>query len=294
MCATSPELGLTISFSTPPSEAVAQAVCAERLGFKSVWIGEHYLRPVFLESRYPYSSSNAPLSARESCHDSMAIAAAIAASTSRLRIATGIYLFPLQHPLVVARSASTIQSLSGGRFILGAAAGWAKEEYEALGIPFEARGRRMDEGLTVFRKALAGGDFEHQGSHYSLKAMSLLTAPMPVPIVIGGSSEPALRRAARFGDGWLTTPGLSVDECVAMQTRLLAMRQDFGVVGGEFRTYVRAPSASPADIRRYLGAGLNSIIVGGRQVMNPADPLDRKLASLEAIAFGLGLVPAGS
>lgn len=286
---TRPAFGLTISFSTPPLEAVAQAICAERLGFDSVWIGEHYLRPALLESKYPYSSSNAPLSSRESCHDSIAIAAAIAASTTRLRIATGIYLFPLQHPLAVARSASTIQALSGGRFILGAAAGWAKEEYEALGIPFDERGRRMDEGLAVFRKALAGGDFEHQGPYFPLKAMSLLTGPVKVPVVIGGSSEPALRRAARFGDGWLTTPGLSVDECVAMQSRLYAMRRDFGVVDREFRTYVRAPSASPGDVRRYLDAGLNSIIVGGRQVMNPGDSLDRKLASLEAIASGLDL-----
>lgn len=286
-----PEYGLTISFSTPPAEAVAQAVCAERLGFHSVWIGEHFLRPAVLASRYPYSASNAPLSSRENCHDSMAIAAAIAASTSRLRIATGIYLFPLQHPLVAARSASTLQSLSGGRFMLGVAAGWAKEEYEAMGLAFEARGQRMDEGLLVFRKALAGGDFEHHGAHFDLAPMSLVTEPVQVPVIIGGSSAPALRRAARFGDGWLTTPGLSVGECVDMQSRLRSMRSEFGVGGHEFRIHVRAPSATRADIQRYLDAGLDSIIVGGRQVMNPADPLDRKLASLEAIAAGLGLSP---
>lgn len=276
--------GLTLSFSTRPDDAVAQAVCAERLGFHSVWLGEHFITPAVLGSKYPYPSANAPLSAREDCFDTIAVAAAIAASTSRLRIATGIYLFPLRHPLVAARSAATLQVLSGKRFMLGVAGGWAKEEYDALGVPFEQRGERLDEGLQVFRKALAGGEFEHRGKHFSFDRLSVVNSAIEMPVIIGGASAPALRRAARLGDGWLTTPGTSVEECIALKGQLEAMRRNYGVAERLFDIYVRAPAVTPNDVEHYVKAGLTNIVVGGRHVINPSDPLDVKLASLAKAA----------
>lgn len=281
--------GLMLSFSTNPRDAVAQSILAESLGFDSVWLGEHFVRPAVLKSKYLYGATRAPLSAREDCSDPIAVAAAIAASTSRIRIGTSIYLFPLRHPLVAARSAATLQVLSGDRFLLGVAGGWAKEEYDALGIPFEQRGARMDEGLEVFRKALSGGDLDHHGKYYSFKSVSVVNTDRSTPVLIGGASEPALRRAARLGDGWIAPPDMSLGECATAKARIDDMRREFGTEQRPFTVYVRVPDANPEDIQRYADVGLTHVTVGGRQVFDPADPLDQKLLSLERTAKRLGL-----
>lgn len=282
--------GLTLSFSTSPDEAVAQAIRAEQLGFDSVWLGEHFARPAVMASEYPYAATRRPLSSREDCSDPIAVAAAIAASTSRLLIGTGIYLFPLRHPLVTARSAATLQVISKNRFLLGVAAGWAKEEYDALDIPFKQRGSRLDEGIEVFRKALAGGDFEHHGKHYNFDTLSVVNSARTTPIIIGGASEPALRRAAHLGDGWLSPPGMTVEECAAFRTQIDSMRREHGVESRPFTIYVRAPEAQADEARRFADAGMANVIVGGRQVSESSDPLEKKLASLEKAAERLGVI----
>ncbi len=284
--------GLMLSFSTRPDHAVAQAVHAESLGFDSVWLGEHFVRPAALTSDYLYSTTRQPLSAREDCSDPIAVASAIAASTSRLHIGTSIYLFPLRHPLVAARSAATLQVLSKNRFLLGVAAGWAKEEYDALNIPFHERGSRLDEGIEVFRKALAGGDFEHHGKHYDFASLSVVNSQRPTPVLIGGASEAALRRAARVGDGWISPPGIKPEECITVRAQLEKMRCEFGVDKRPFAFYVRTPDANAEEIQRYAEAGVTNITVGGRQVFDPADPLDKKLLSIEATAGRLGISAA--
>lgn len=277
------KFGLTLPFSTRPEDAVIQAVHAEALGFDSVWIGEHFARPANLTSRYPYAKVT-PLTNREECFDPMAVLAAISSRTQRLRLCTGIYLLPLRHPVSAARSAATLQALSGGRFQMGLAAGWAKEEFDLFKVSYSDRGALLDEGLAVFRKALAGGDFEHDGKHYSFERICITNTPVRVPVIVGGASGAALRRAARYGDGWLSTPGTSLEDNIQMGKKINAMRQAAGRGDDPFTLYIRAPQANLEDVERYASAGLTSIVVGGRQVFAPGGDMDSKLSGLEDLA----------
>lgn len=284
--------GLQISFAHRPDEVVAQAVLAEQLGFDGVWMGEHFFRPAVLDPAYPYKQHQ-PLRSGEECFDSMVIAGAVAASTRRLTISTAVYLLPLRHPLAAARSIATAQILCGGRLRVGLGIGWAHEEYEGLGIPYRERGSRLDEGIDILRKALAGGSFEHHGRHFSFDALSIVNQPVRVPILLGGASEPALRRAARVGDGWATPPyNLSFDDCVSRRLRLETLRREYGTDQRPFAHYVRVPNATRELVAQYAEAGFTNLTVGGGQVVKWTDPLERKLAFIEETARALGVRPS--
>jgi probable F420-dependent oxidoreductase len=291
MAAAQVKYGLQISFTHRPDEIVKQAVRAEQLGFDSIWLGEHFFRPGTLESVYPYTPHQ-PLKTGEECSDSMVIAGAIAASTSTLLITTAIYLLPMRHPLIAARAITTAQNLSGNRLRIGVGVGWAKEEYDALGIPFNERGSRLDESIEVLRKALAGGEFEHHGKHYSFGRLAIANHPVPLPLLVGGGTDPVFKRAARVGDGWAGTPELTLKDCIDRRARIEALRQEYGTAERPFSYFMRMPSATPELVAEYADAGFTNITVGGGQVVKWTDSLDRKLAFIEEIAEKLGVRPS--
>jgi probable F420-dependent oxidoreductase len=290
---TSPHVkyGLQISFAHRPDEVVAQAVRAEQLGFDGVWIGEHFFRPAELDPAYPYKAHQ-PLRSGEECFDSMIVAGAIASATSTLNISTAVYLLPLRHPLVAARSIATTQILSNGRLRVGVGLGWAHEEYEGLEIPYKQRGSRLDEGMEIVSKALAGGPFDHSGRHFKFKALSIVNHPVKVPLLAGGAAEPALRRAARLADGWATPPyNMTFDDCVSHRSHLEGLRLEYGTTNRRFDYYVRLPNATPELVRKYAEAGFTNLTVGGGQVVKWPDPLERKIAFIEETARQLGIRP---
>lgn len=280
---------ITGLFGHPPQDVLRIAIHAEALGFHSVWIGEHALAPAAVASSYPYGQQKPMDGAREEIADPFAIAAAIAASTTKLRIVTAICILPLYHPVLAARAATTVQRLASGRFDFGVGVGWAAEEYEALQIPFKERGARLDEGIEVLRKAMSGGAFEHRGRHYSFPALSLLNRPLPISILVGGTSEAALMRAARLGDGWCASADQSVEQCAERRIRIEAHRRELGRSEQPFQYYVRLPRLTRGGVEGFSAAGFHDICIGGPNLMQREDSLNKKLKAIEQAATELGL-----
>jgi len=157
----------------------------------------------------------------------------VAASTTKLRVQTGILVLPYRNPFIVARALATLDYISGGRVTLSVGAGYLKSEYKALGVDFEKRNELMDEYLRALRLALSGQEFSFEGSGYEARGCRILPGPAQkphLPIYVGGNSNRAIRRAAELGDAW--NPFLTANEMVASTTRTAMMSSPQDVAQG--------------------------------------------------------------
>ena len=223
----------------------------ERLGFTFATIADHVVFPTVVASQYPYDSSGNHPSQGDAI-EALSLAAFVAGRTRTLRVVTSVLILPHRNPVLTAKMVSTIDVLSQGRLTLGVGVGWMREEFAALAAPdFDRRGAVSDEYLTIFKKLWQPVPVEHQGVHYSFGP--LRCEPLPVqkphpPIWVGGHSRPALRRTARFGDGWhplgtVDTAELRPPEYAAIRDSLKRMTEaegrDFGAITLAFAARLR-------------------------------------------------------
>jgi probable F420-dependent oxidoreductase len=188
-------------------DIVRTAQRAEALGFHSVWLFDHLFTPVKLESKYPYSPDGSyAMTPDFPFFDPVALMGVVAGATRRIRFGTRVLIPTYRHPVPLAKELATIDAVAGGRMILGVGAGWMAEEFDAVDVGMEDRFSRMDEHLELMRAAWQQGVSEHHGRYYSHVKAGF--GPQPpgegntIPLVVGGHGDAALRRAARYGDGW--------------------------------------------------------------------------------------------
>jgi probable F420-dependent oxidoreductase len=194
--------------------ALRLARTAEAAGFDSIVTVDHVVFPDTYTSTYPYSATGRiPGDRTVALPDPLIWMAAAAAVTTKLRFMTGVIILPLRNPLVLAKQVATLDYMSGGRVELGIGVGWLKEEFEALGVPFEKRGKRSDEYIAAMRALWAGDGASYSGEFVKFHQVSSNPKPVrgSVPIVIGGHSEAAAKRAGRLGDGFFPSIGSPLD-----------------------------------------------------------------------------------
>jgi probable F420-dependent oxidoreductase len=254
------------------------ATIAERLNFSTVWAPEHI---VFLDrfaSRYPYArGEQLPIRLDVNLLNPFLALTYAAAHTSRIRLATGICLVPEYHPLLLAKVAASLDYLSGGRFALGIGIGWLAEEFQALGIPWERRAQRTREYVEAMRRVWGDEQSNYRGEFVQFSGARSYPKPIKgekLPVLVGGQSEPALKRAAEYGDGWCGF-NLTPEETAQAINRLRELLKANGRNPGGFE-FVVSPvaSATPADLRRYRDAGVDELYltpVFHRQVRTAAE-----------------------
>ena len=289
-------ISLTV-YDYPAGDVIPLARAAEEAGFDAIWVGEHYVSPRVFTSEHPSANPADEHPAARivgpsvRLHDPWCFLGGVAGATTRLKIGTAISIVPLNHPLLLARSVLTAQEISGGRVLFGTGAGWLREEYDALNIPFETRAARYDEMIDIMRRAWAGGYFEHAGEHFRFGAVQLTPHRVDVPLIIGGNSERALRRVAKKADGWLNSAMIDLAEAERLRDRIEVLRREYGTDERPFRYYVRPPRPEREDIERYAAAGFHDIVLWGPQVWSTdvEATLQDKRATLRRVAENLGL-----
>jgi probable F420-dependent oxidoreductase len=198
-------LAANIGAYAHPEAAMDLALTAEAAGFDSLWTSEHVVFPAVYRSPYPYHERGlGDPEASPDLSDPIVWLSYVAAGTERIRLATGVLILPQRNPLVLAKQVASLDVLSGGRVDLGIGVGWLREEFEALGVPWERRGERTDDYVAAMRAVWAGDRASHDGPFAAFEPVCARPAPVQgsVPIIVGGSTVAAARRAGRLGDGF--------------------------------------------------------------------------------------------
>jgi probable F420-dependent oxidoreductase len=291
-------IGLT-AYDLPASEFLQLAAAADEAGFSSVWLGEHVVLPIGYSTVHPTSKEGGEqhhtgpiVSPDTELVDPLVQLGAAAAVTTRIELATGVYILPLRHPLAVARSVCTVQELADGRFVFGLGFGWLEEEFTVLDVPFAERVTRFEEGIEVLRAALRGGEVKHEGKHFSTSGVQVTKRPTDVPLMLGGNSQRALHRAARLGDGWFSSGTPQFEEAVRLRCDLLQLRAESERAADPFRLVFRIEGTDVDTARRYEAAGFDEILIWTDQVWpsgaSEAEKRERLFTAAEALGIGAG------
>ncbi|MFE7214508.1 LLM class F420-dependent oxidoreductase [Streptomyces sp. NPDC057611] len=257
---------LGIGDGARPEVIRAVATAAEIHGFARLWCGEHVVLVDAPVSRYPYSADGRiTVPADADWLDPLLALSFAAAVTSRIELATGVLLLPEHNPVVVAKQAATLDVLSAGRFTLGVGVGWSAEEFAALGVPFARRGRRTEEYLAAMRTLWTEDPASFAGEFTRFNAIRVNPKPLRggrLPIVVGGNSDAALRRAVTLADGWygFNIPAADVRSRVAILADECARH---GRAFDELTVAVALSDGTPEHLPALTAAGVTELVVVG-------------------------------
>lgn len=245
----------------------------EECGVDSVWAVEHVIVADAYEPLFPYSpEGRMPLGAdKAAMPDPLELLSYLAASSSELLLGTAVIVAPLHSPAVLAKRASTLALLSDGRLRLGLGIGWQREEYAAVGVPYSDRGRRLEECIIAMRALWAGPSASHSGKYWSFSNVSCNPRPSEgaVPIVLGGNTDAAVRRAGRLAEGWFPYT-ISPEEFATQAEVLRSAACDAGRDPSTIEMTVWPGSCDPGAerdvdwVRRYVTAGADRLVFAPR------------------------------
>ena len=272
-----------------PSFYPSLARAAEEAGYHSMVIPDSICYPLHADSVYPYS----PDGSREFLEgkpfvEPFSLIPFLGAVTSRIRFTTFVVKMPIRNPVLLAKQATSTAVLTGNRLVLGVGTSPWREDYDILGVDWASRGRRMDESIAILRGLAAGGYFEHHGRCFDLPPVQIAPVPdEPIPVLIGGHSDAALRRAAQLGDGWMHGGGDPAD-LPRLLARLTDFRHESDRAARPFEVHVISADAYTVDgVRRLEEQGVTDVIIGFRwpyTVGPDAEPLGQKIDSLRRFA----------
>jgi probable F420-dependent oxidoreductase len=279
---------------TDPAFYAPLARAAEEAGYHSMVIPDSICYPLHATSTYPYS----PDGTRDFLEgkpflEPFSLIPALGAVTSQIRFTTFVVKLPIRNPVLLAKQATSTAVLTGNRLGLGVGTSPWREDYDLLGVDWASRGQRMDESIAILRGLAAGGYFEHHGTIFDLPPVQIAPVPTaPIPVLIGGHSDAALRRAARLGDGWMHGGGDPAD-LPRLLARLADLRRQYPRSGGdcsppEYEVHVISADAYTVDgVRRLEEQGVTDVIIGFRwpYATGPdTEPLGQKIDSLRRFA----------
>ncbi len=274
---------------TDPAHYLPLAQAAEAAGFDGFLVPDSICYPAVSDAIYPYT----PDGDRTFIEDKpflepFSIIPAMGAVTERIRFVVSVLKLTVRHPVLVAKQAASTAVLTDNRLTLGIGTSPWPEDYEVCGVPFERRGRRADESIAIMRGLLTGDWFEHHGEIYDVPRIKQCPVPTEaMPIIVGGHAEPALRRAATLGDGWIHGGG-DPEELPRLIERLHELRAEAGRTSDPFEIHVISMDAySPEGISRLEAAGVTDAIVGFRWAYERGpdmEPLQDKINNLNHYA----------
>jgi probable F420-dependent oxidoreductase len=272
---------------TDPSFYIPLAKAADEAGYHSMTIADSIAYPFESDSKYPYTpdGSREFLDGKEIV-EAFVLTAALGAVTTNLRFNFFVLKLPVRHPALTAKQAGSLAVLTGNRLGLGVGTSPWPEDYELMGIPFSKRGKRMDECVAIVQGLTTGEYFEFHGEFYDIPKTKMSPAPtQPIPILVGGHADAALRRAAR-ADGWMHGGG-DPEELDRLIARVKQLRDEAGKTG-PFEIHVISIDGFTLDgVKRLEDKGVTDVIVGFRipYIMGPdTEPLDTKIRNLERFA----------
>jgi len=256
-------LGIGAGADRAVIDAVASA--AEECGFATLWAGEHVVMVDRSQSRYPYSDDGAiAVPAQADWLDPMVALGFAAAASSRITVATGVLLLPEHNPVIVAKQAASLDRLSGGRLTLGVGVGWSREEFDALGVPFEHRAARTAEYVAAMRTLWRDDVASFDGRFVGFDSIRVNPKPVRdrrIPIVVGGNSDPALRRVAAWADGWY---GFNLDGVTAVRESIAKLERlcaDAGRDRSELRLAVALRNPQIGDVGALAELGVDELVI---------------------------------